>query len=133
MDAFNWDRDSLHYDVRRNPAERDRLLAVAVSAECWIMEGVYWKWCEPAFERAERIVFLDVPLWCRQWRLVRRHARRRLGLESSLEKDTLRGTLITARWNHRWHTDNLPLALQRLEKYKSKLHVSRRGEAICFE
>jgi adenylate kinase family enzyme len=132
LDGFFWDDASTHYNVRRDPAERDRLLTAAASAESWIMEGVYWGWCAPAFERADRIILLDVPLWLRHWRLARRHLRRRLGIEASLEKDTLRGTLITARWNHRWNRDNLPRAMQKLEAYRSKLQVFQNPQSITL-
>ncbi len=132
MDAVFWDDASTYYNVRRDPAERDRMLTAAAAAESWIMEGVYWGWCAPAFERADLIVLLDVPLWIRQWRLFRRHLRRRLGMERSLEKDTWQGTLTTARWNHHWKQKNLPLALQKLEAYQSKLKVFKRGEAVRF-
>jgi adenylate kinase family enzyme len=128
LDAFFWDDDSEHYDIRRDPEKRDALLAEAAAKEAWVSEGVYWKWCDAAFERAELILVLDLPLWLRQVRLWRRHLLRRLGIEKSLEKDTLLGTLTTARWNRRWDRDNLSLAMEKLGLYRSKLQFGRRYE-----
>ncbi|MBT6144673.1 MAG: hypothetical protein HOH74_04545 [Gemmatimonadetes bacterium] len=130
LDALFWDNDSGRFDVRRDPAERDRLLAEAVSAERWIIDGVYWKWCGPVFDRAEQVICLDVPRWQRHWRLARRHIRRRLGKATSVERETLRGAFTTARWGHRWNEENLPLALAQFERHQVKVQMLRGGELV---
>ncbi len=53
LDALFWAGGTAGYGVRRDPVERDRRLSGAVKAESWIMEGVYWSWCQPSFERAD--------------------------------------------------------------------------------
>lgn len=121
LDAIFWDNESPAYDVRRDPAERDRLLVEHAAGEAWIIEGVYWKWCLPSFERADEIWVLDTPHVTRQWRMGLRFLRRKLGMEKSLKKDSLRGYLETARWNGRWDRDNRGPALEFLRPFESKL------------
>lgn len=68
--------------MRRDPVERDTRLT--------------------ALERAEEIVFLDASLWRRQGRILRRFILRKLGLEPSHKKDSLRGLLGLMAWDRRW-------------------------------
>lgn len=123
LDSLFWHDSAETYDIRRDPAERDRMLAEAVAQEAWVMEGVYWKWTGPVFERAEQVVFVDAPLWLRHWRLAKRHVKRRLGLESSTHKETFEGAWQTARWNQRWDRDNRLAVLEILERYREKAEV----------
>lgn len=133
LDRYFWDDQVEHFGVRREPANRDRLLAAAVAENAWVMEGVYWNWTQAAFERAEHIVFLDRPAWLRHWRLVKRHFRRRLGIEGSSHKESLRGMITTAAWNQRWNRDNRPKVLERLERHRDKLVVLRYGELLQWD
>ena len=59
---------------RRTAAERGLMLADAAAEEAWVMEGIFWQtWVQPAFERADRIIVLQIPASTRHWRVLRRH------------------------------------------------------------
>lgn len=129
LDRLYWDDESPGYGVRREAAERDRRLAEAVAQEAWVMDGVYYRWCGPIFERAEQILFLDVPLWTRQQRLVLRHLRRQLGWERGSKKESWASTWELMKWDRRWNRDNRPGAMQMLEPHLAKVRVVGSREA----
>jgi adenylate kinase family enzyme len=123
LDTLFWDNADGGYAVRRDPKERDRRLALFVEGESWVVEGVYWGWCQPSFERADQIILLDMPTWIRQWRLGLRFIKRRMGLEKSTKKETFKGCWETARWNARWNRDNLAGAKKALKPFEFKVKV----------
>ena len=124
LDAFFWnDRVPPYAGVRRNLIERDLLLEGALAKNRWVIEGVYYSWCAATFERAQRIIVVSTPGWVRNLRLWTRHVRRRIGLEPSLERESLRGAWTTSRWNWRWDQDNLPKILELLETYQEKVEI----------
>ena len=124
LDKLFWDDESPYYAHRRDEVERDRLLTSHLFTDSWIVEGVYWKWCLPSFERADKIILLDAPHWVRQWRLASRFIKRNLGIEKSIKKDSLiKGYLETARWNSHWDRDNLPKIKEVLIRFQTKTEI----------
>lgn len=94
-----------------------------VEKDAWVIEGVYWSWCGPSFERADEIILLDTPVWIRQKRIGIRFIKRKLGVEQSLKKDSFQGYLALARWNARWDRDNLLGAKEALRLHNTMLKV----------
>jgi adenylate kinase family enzyme len=122
LDTLYWDDESPDYGVKRDPDERDRRLAQIAAREAWVLEGIYYAWTRTALERADRIVFLDAPLWHRQWRILRRFVLRKLGLEPSHKKDSLRGLLGLMAWDRRWDRVHRGPMMQALEPFQAKVH-----------
>lgn len=65
----------------RGPApatwQQRRTAAAALAQQpAWVTEGIYLGWTEPLLERADLVVWLDVPWWRATWRILSRHARR---------------------------------------------------------
>ncbi|HTB22290.1 MAG TPA: DNA topology modulation protein FlaR [bacterium] len=126
LDALFWDDTDGGYDVRRDSGERDRRLAKVVDSESWVIEGVYYSWCQPSFERADQIILLDTPTWIRHWRLGLRFIKRKLGIEpkgQSRKKDSFKGYWGITKWNASWNRDNLVGAKEVLKRYESKLKL----------
>ena len=73
LDDLQWDNKSASYGVKRSPDERDRLLNNVLSHNDWIIEGVYYAWCQQCFADADRIYLLNVPGY--RYRSPRRHRR----------------------------------------------------------
>jgi adenylate kinase family enzyme len=121
LDTLYWDDESSDYGVRRDAVERDQRLAALVQAEAWILEGVYYKWTGPAFERAEQIIFMDAPLWVRQWRIFKRYFLRKLGLEPKPKEGSLRSTLGLMAWDRDWDGKHRDVLLGALEPYREKV------------
>jgi hypothetical protein len=53
-------------------AERDDLVAQILASPASVKEGYFIGWVTPIFVAADRIVWLDPPLWVLMWRHVRR-------------------------------------------------------------
>jgi len=72
-----YDLDSVAYAGGAGPkrelgARRMDVERIA-DAPGWVTEGIYLWWCEPLAQRADRIVWLDVPWRVAVYRIVRRH------------------------------------------------------------
>ena len=65
-----------------------------------MIEGAYYKWLTPSFERAELIILLTPSVWLRDWRLLKRFALHLLGRSSSKKKETLASLFGLIQWNH---------------------------------
>ena len=80
LDELFWDRAAPSYGVRAPAAERNARLAAIAQEEIWIIEGVYYGWLGPSFERADRIFVLRPHVLLRDWRIVKRFVLRNRGL-----------------------------------------------------
>jgi adenylate kinase family enzyme len=98
LDELFWDNAAPTYGTRADSAERDRALAVVVRQDTWVIEGVWYKWVIPSFERAELIILLTPSVWLRQARIVRRFFLRRLG-RAPAKGETLASMVRLLRWN----------------------------------
>ena len=59
----------------RPAADRDELVAQIAASPGFVTEGGFLRWVTPLFAAADRILWLDPPLWVLIWRHVRRHGR----------------------------------------------------------
>ena len=70
LDELQWDNHT--YGVKRDPEERERLLGDLLKQNDWIIEGVYYAWCQQCFVDADRIYLLRVPRYKYRYRIIRR-------------------------------------------------------------
>jgi adenylate kinase family enzyme len=99
LDDLFWNRSRSIRGIRADAVERDRRLAAIVAQDGWIIEGVYYGWLAPSFDRADIIIELTPSLWLRHWRVIRRHLRRRVGRAGSTPESV--GDLWRLlRWSH---------------------------------
>lgn len=61
LDELQWDNKSDSYDIKRDSVERDKLLCEVLKNNNWIIEGVYYAWCQQCFADADKIYILSVP------------------------------------------------------------------------
>ncbi len=119
LDELFWDPAAPTYGVRADPEKRDQALAALVRQEAWVIEGAYYKWLTPSFERAELILLLTPSVWLRDWRLLKRFALQLLGRSSSKKKETFISLFELMQWNHTYEKNVLLPArvlLSRLNK-----------------
>ena len=58
----------------RPETERDLLLQQTIASDQWVTEGIFWQaWVAPAFERADKIILLNIPEAMRHYRVIKRH------------------------------------------------------------
>ncbi len=119
LDELFWDPAAPTYGARADPETRDQALAALVRQDAWVIEGAYYKWLTPSFERAELIMLLTPPVWLRDWRLLKRFALQLLGRSSSKKKETFASLFDLIQWNHAYEKNQLLPAralLSRLNK-----------------
>ncbi len=119
LDDLQWD-NSAGYGTKRDPSERDALLAQLLSKDDWIIEGVYYAWCERCFAEADRIYLLEIPRRVYRRRIIRRFIRRKLGLEPG-KRETLKSLSALLQWADKYERVNLAEIKKILSAYPDKV------------
>ena len=120
LDELQWNNQSDSYGVKRTPDERDRLLCDVLNHKDWIIEGVYYAWCQQCFADADEIYVLSIPKHKYRYRIVRRFIRRKLGLEQG-KKETLKSLSRLLRWADKYQKVNLVEIRKLLIPYLDKV------------
>ena len=120
LDDLQWDNKSASYGIKRSPDERDRLLNDVLSHNDWIIEGVYYAWCQQCFADADIIYVLNVPRYKYRYRIIRRFVRRKLGLEKG-KKENLKSLRELLKWADKYQTVNLVEIRKLLMPYSDKV------------
>ena len=107
LDDLFWDPAAPTYGVRADKEQRDQALAALMRQESWVIEGAYYKWLTPSFERADLIVLLTPSVWLRDWRLVKRYVLQLGGKSASRKKETFASLLNLLHWNHTYEKNVL--------------------------
>lgn len=110
--------------MRRDPAERLAMLERIVRHDAWIIEGVQFKWADPALERADRIVVLDLPRWRNILRILHRFSARRRAPGSG-GRGTLKVLLEEMRWSADYYGHERRMLFEKMERWPGKLVVAR--------
>jgi adenylate kinase family enzyme len=107
LDDLFWDPGASTYGVKAGEETRNQALTAIVMRDAWVIEGVYYKWLTPSFERADLIIVLDTPVWLRDWRIVKRTVIRMFRRSPSMKKETLASLFKLLQWNHAYEKDVL--------------------------
>ncbi len=71
----------------------------------WIIEGTYRESCRCVLDLADRIIFLDPPLWLRRIRIFTRYVKQRLGIEACHYRSNLWMLRKMYAWTHAFEKD----------------------------
>ena len=129
LDELFWDRAAPRYGVRAETVERDARLLAITQEKQWIIEGVYYGWLRPSFERADRIFVLRVNVLLRDWRVVKRHVSRKFGTRPT-KRENLLDLYDLLQWNHRFDTGHLQQALEFMQEFEEKIVACRSTDAL---
>ena len=110
LDDIFWNNRSDTYGVKADADERDQALNAFLEQEGWIVEGVYYHWLARSFKEADLIIALTPSVLIRDWRILKRFLKRRLGVIPSKKKETFKGLRELITWNHRYDGNNLAQA-----------------------
>ena len=110
LDDLFWDSSAESYGLRASEADREAKLMAILREAAWIMEGVYYSWLRPAFERADVIFALRPNVCLRDYRILKRFVGRKLGMLST-KREGVPELLRLLSWNHRYDADNLERAI----------------------
>ncbi len=120
LDELQWDNNSESYGVKRDSRERDKMLEDVLKSEDWIIEGVYYAWCQQCFADADKIYVLSAPRYKFRYRIIRRFLRRKLGIESG-KKETLKSLSGLLKWADKYQKVNLVEIRKLLGPYADKV------------
>ncbi len=121
--------DVLFWRPGWTPAPRDealRDLAAAVAGERWILDGNFLDLDgdDARFERADTVIFLDLPRRTCLWRVFKRLVRDRRSSRSDLPEGCTEGfDLALLRWIWRYPRTDRPRVLELLERLEQRVDV----------
>jgi adenylate kinase family enzyme len=108
LDDLFWDNTASGYEVRAEPAARDRQLASLVERDGWIIEGVYYGWVAPSFAAADIIIAMTPSISVRHWRVIKRFVLRKAGrVPSPNTNESLASLWRLLRWSQTFNAQHL--------------------------
>jgi adenylate kinase family enzyme len=120
LDDLFWDSTAQNYGVRAPDADRDAKLMSITDAAAWIIEGVYYHWLRPSFERADIIFVLRPNVFLRDWRILKRFVSRKFGILGT-KKERVLDLCHLIQWNHNYDGDNLQRAMNFIRDFEDKV------------
>ncbi|MGM7700623.1 DNA topology modulation protein FlaR [Pseudalkalibacillus sp. Hm43] len=129
IDNVVWDRSGTE-DVRHPEKERNRQFAELISKEEWIIEGAQYGWTSEGFRRADLIIMLYPHLWIRNYRILRRYVRFKLGYEQLNYKHEFRHLFKLYKWNYKFEYRGKDDLLEQFASYEQKLVILKNNKEI---
>ncbi|AJS61498.1 hypothetical protein UB51_11490 [Paenibacillus sp. IHBB 10380] len=99
LDNMIWDRtiENLRFPEAIRDVEFNRI----VNSESWIIEGVQYKWTNESFIKADFIYILNPNVYIRDYRIIRRFIKSRIGIEQWNYKQSFKNLIkMLIKWNH---------------------------------
>lgn len=119
--------DSIVHDDRQNGRKREEeeqnvIVKNINKNEDWIIEGVLRKNLQYLLELADKIIYLDVPKYKRNIRILKRYIKQKLKLEKSNYKPDIKMLKMMFKWSNDFEKNKKELE-NLLLKYKNKLEI----------
>ena len=108
------------YGIKNSKKKREEELNKILRKDNYIVEGVYYSWLEESFKSADLIIILKPSVWLRDYRIIRRFIKRKIGLIKS-KKETFRGLINLLKYNHSYDQNNLQNALKIINKSNNNI------------
>ena len=122
LDDIFWDNNSQYYGIKMPINRRIKLLEKILQEENWIIEGVYYKWLEDSFKKADYIFILNVSTWVYKYRIILRFLKRKVGIAKG-KKETIESLIKLIKWTDNYNKETIPKIIDFLEPYKKKVIV----------
>lgn len=126
--CFELDNLVWNTDHRYSDEERDSKLAEILKQETWIIEGVHYKWVLESFRDADLIIMITPNTWIRDYRIIRRFIRTRIGIESWNYKQSVHNLIEMMKWNKKYDQEHFPCIFDLTECYSHKRIIVRNQE-----
>ena len=117
-DNIVWERTP-NGDKRRDDKERDQLFLGIINSDDWIVEGSPRKLLRESFDKCDYIILLDIPLYKRLARTIRRWVRQKAGKEKYNSKPTVKFLCCSIKWVFEYEKDRKEI-IEHLSAYGSK-------------
>lgn len=120
LDDIFWDNSVRTFGIKADVKKRDMNLHKILLNDSWIIEGVYYGWLSESFDKADIIIVLKTNLSVRNWRILKRFFKRKIGLIPCKKKETLKELIKLIKWNHAYDKKNMVEAEQMIDQFPSK-------------
>lgn len=130
-DNFVWDRTLSNC---RYPNDiRDKKLNEIVMTDAWIIEGVHHKWGVESFEKADLIFIIKPNKYVRNFRVIQRFIRTRLGLEQSNYKQSFKNLYeMIFIWNKGFDKESIKEIMELTDGIGKRFIVKDNKEIIKY-
>lgn len=119
LDSIVWeDTHEGHY--KRTPEQQATIINEINNTRDWIIEGTYRKSCYQLFNMADKIIFLDPPIWIRKYRIFIRFIKQQFNIEKCNYKSDIKMLKLMYKWTNDFE-DNRSQFEKMLNKYSEKL------------
>ncbi|WP_234405600.1 hypothetical protein [Paenibacillus sp. IHBB 10380] len=128
-DNFVWDRT---LENTRYPVEvRDAKLNEIVTTEAWIIEGIHHKWGIESFKQADLMFLIKSNKYVRDFRIIKRFVRTRVGLEQWNYKQSFKNLYeMLFIWNKGFDKDSIQEIMELTEEYSEKRIIVKDNKEI---
>lgn len=128
-DNLVWDRsaENLRFTVEARDAQLEEIL----DKPAWILEGAHYKWGQESFDRADLIVILNPNKWFRNYRIIMRFIKTRLGLEQANYKQSLKSLrMMIFEWNRGYDEEGIHQIIELTEKMSYKRLIIKNNKDL---
>lgn len=105
---------------KRSEKEQKEVILKINENESWIVEGTYRESQKILYELADKVIFLDTPLHVRQYRIILRFIKQKLGIEKCNYEPTFDMLKHMFIWTQEFES-NRKIYEDRLTHYRDKL------------
>lgn len=105
---------------KRSDEEQKSIIKKIDENESWIIEGTYRESQRSAYDLADKIIFLDIPLYKRKFRIITRFIKQKIGVEKSNYIPTFEMLKCMFKWTNDFEK-NRQAHESRLLNYEDKL------------
>ncbi|WP_154116509.1 AAA family ATPase [Paenibacillus monticola] len=129
LDNLVWDRSA---ENLRFPVEvRDSKLVEILNRESWIVEGAHYKWGEESFTRADLILILTPNKLVRDFRVVTRFIRTRMGIEQWNYKQSWNNLYqMIFEWNRGYDREAIPRIMEMTAEQADKRKMIKKTQEV---
>jgi adenylate kinase family enzyme len=116
---------------KRTPEQQVEVINEIDNNGDWIIEGTYRKSCHCLFDMADKIIFLDIPLWKRKYRILLRFIKQQLHIEKSNYKSDLNMLRFMYKWTYDFEKSRVDFN-KMLNEYKDKLIIVKNHKELAL-
>ncbi|WP_242971999.1 hypothetical protein [Haloimpatiens massiliensis] len=130
LDCIVWHKtDKGRY--KRTPEQQVEVIKNIDRLGDWIIEGTYRESCHLLFHMADKIIFLDTPLWKRKCRILLRYVKQQLKIEKCHYKSDLKMLKLMYKWTRDFEKNRVNFQ-EMLNQYEDKLITVKKADNIDF-
>lgn len=126
LDTPVYEIDSIVHDdeknVKRTNSEQQAIIKSIDKKKDWIIEGTLRKNLDNLLSKADKIIFLDIPVRVRRFRIFKRFIRQKLGIEKCNYKPSFKMLTNMYKWTRDFEREKVDF-LERLGECQERLII----------